>query len=180
MLFMLFMNKQNTIKHSVNVPMTQLVFDMKRVCQYIRDHPECSKPAFRQETDYFLLIVARVPENTNIEGDETLVRDVSHCLKSSYDAYHADYSRPLPYEQYELFITVCRGWGNLTNVDGLQQCKKESVQEYRGARLDELLGKLRELLMQYDPPRARKTDAVSASEAQAAEDAEDYESDAEL
>ncbi len=97
---------------------------------------------------------------------KAVMERVKEGLKKAYTAYHDGSSRPLPYEQYEVFMRACVACAVWTQDRGMQQLHKETTEEYadrrlrqarkearaaaRGKSLEELLRELRELLSKYE------------------------------
>ena len=103
-----------------------------------------------------------------LDGRETVVTRVRDCLDRAYKACHTADGRLLPYEKYESFMEVCRGWGSLMHDRRMMNWYQETLDEYTtggrkqaaeptnagtktgGAeRMQELLAKLKKLLEEY-------------------------------
>ena len=66
----------------------------------------------------------------SLMGDEPGVETVRACLLWAYDAYHADSTRPLPYDMYKMFVGACHGCGSLVNKRNMVKWYLETPEEH--------------------------------------------------
>jgi glycine cleavage system aminomethyltransferase T len=132
--------------------MAQMVFKMRQLLEYIRN--KGINQDFKSALVECVRLTQDVPE-VEIQPVGTVARDVARKLDAAYRAYHREYSRPLSYDQYEKFMAVCHGWGSFIGDKDMMRWKQETEEEYGGAerreaeRMQELLGKLKELVDEY-------------------------------
>ena len=124
--------------------MAQLLYKIKILCDYV--HEVGMKDAFTDELDKCVALTFKAnsvsvggekqtvwdlkDSCTALGGHELVVRDVQRCLERAYKAYHTGNSRSLPYEKYESFMAVCRGWGSFMNDRQMMNWEKETLEEY--------------------------------------------------
>lgn len=152
--------------------MSQLVFRMRGLLKYCSDTGINS--VFTDNLRECVRLTQDVINEKDIDVNTLLARDVARYLKLAYKAFHEQVNRRLPYDRYEVFMQVCRGWGALMGDNAMMDWHKLTEEEYaqpggaqptqptqqaggggaaetRGPhRMQELLAKLRELLEEFE------------------------------
>ena len=165
---------QNYLSHineMENARMSQLVFKMRFLLQYCNDNGINS--AFTDNLRECVRLTQDVSIEKDIDGYTPLARDVAHYLDLAYKALHAEVKHRLPYDRYEVFMTMCRGWGALMDSHVMMNWHKLTEEQYTTAtpspqhptqqaggggaaetrgpdRMQELLAQLRKLLEEYE------------------------------
>jgi hypothetical protein len=128
--------REKSIKEGVNAWMSQTLYKIKLLCDYIQSVgmkttfteflDDCVRLAFAADGEL---------KKTNDES-ETVMQKVNSYLSRAYVAYHEGISRPLPYEQYEKFVSVCHSCGFYVHDKRMQTLYKETAKEHmrRGGR----------------------------------------------
>ena len=111
------------IKEGNNGGMAQVVFKMRQLLDYVRD--KGINQDFKTALEECVRLTKGMPE-VDIPPVGSVARDVARNLDTAYRAYHREYSRPLPYKQYEKFMEVCRGWGSFMGDQQMLRWKQET------------------------------------------------------
>ena len=151
--------------------MSQLVFRMRGLLKYCSDHGLNS--VFKDNLRECVQLTGGVTTENDIDGHTHLARDVARNLDLAYKALHTEVKHQLPYDRYEAFMQVCRGWGALVGNDAMTKWRTLTEEEYtqpggaqptqptqqaggggaaetRGPhRMQELLAKLQKLLEEF-------------------------------
>ena len=143
--------------------MSQMCYIIKQLCDYVHSHRVGMNSAFTDALDEcFRLAFTGDGELRETNGDyKSVMRAMKVYLNQAYQAYHSGSSRPLPYDRYEKFMTLCRGCGLIVGDVDMQNWNQETQDEYAkrggaqpiaqaGGSMKELLVKLRELLETYE------------------------------
>ena len=151
--------------------MSQICYNIKILCDYV--HRVGMNSTFTQALDECVRVAFKGDgELKETNGDyNSVMRDMRPILDRAYKAYHEGNSRPLHYDLYEKFMSVCRACGFMLQNVEMQNWHKETLIEYekrssaqptQHARGDgggatreaqsmrELLRKLRDLLETYE------------------------------
>ncbi len=181
--------------------MSQSLIKLKQVWQYLCDHGTLSK--FSQLIDKCVKMAfheVRGVWELKQEDDRfysRVLKQMREPLHEAYIEYHDASTRDLPYPEYEQFMSAVRSCGFSINDKTLQNLTPEPKRLHDalrtapprqpvpsaapappgtpGTRLDELLGRLRDLLDEFTP-QPSKTPAAPAEDTRPASSAEDYSS----
>ena len=108
--------------------MSQLVFRMRGLLKYCSDLGLNS--VFSSNLRECVQLTGDVSTENDIDGHTHLAKDVARYLDLAYKALHAEVKRQLPYDRYEAFMQVCRGWGFLVGNDAMMKWHTLTEKEY--------------------------------------------------
>ena len=108
--------------------MSQLVFKMRSLLKYCQDHDINS--FFTNNLTQCVQLTHDVNPENDVDGNTLLARDVERSLDLAYKAFHTEVNHQLPYDMYEVFMQVCRGWGALMGSTVMMNWHKLTEEEY--------------------------------------------------
>jgi hypothetical protein len=96
--------------------------------QYCEDNGINS--AFTDNLRACVRLTEDVRPEKDIDGNTLLAQNVAHYLDLAYKEIHAEVKHHLPYDRYEVFMSVCRGWGALMGSNAMMKWHKLTEEEY--------------------------------------------------